>query len=61
VREAGLSSVMVSSTSRSPADQARVMFANLERFGVEAQVKLYRTTCRITQETGPCKNCNYRP
>src|SRR5262250_3085574 len=39
---AGLSGVIVSSTSRSPADQARVMFANLEKFGVAAQKKLYK-------------------
>lgn len=39
---AGLSKVIISSTSRSPADQARVMFANLERQGIEAQRRLYK-------------------
>ena len=39
---AGLSKVIISSTSRSPADQARVMYANLEQHGVEAQRKLYK-------------------
>lgn len=39
---AGLSKVIISSTSRSPADQARVMFANLEREGIEAQRRLYK-------------------
>ena len=38
---AGVASVQVSSTSRGPADQARVMFANLENFGVAHQKALY--------------------
>jgi hypothetical protein len=42
LRAAGLSRAVISSTSRSPADQARVMFANLEREGIEAQRRLYR-------------------
>jgi hypothetical protein len=42
LRAAGLSRAVISSTSRSPADQARVMFANLERQGVEAQKRLYK-------------------
>jgi hypothetical protein len=42
LRAAGLSRAVISSTSRSPADQARVMFANLEREGVEAQRRLYK-------------------
>ena len=41
MRRAGLSRVTVSSTSRSPAEQARVMFNNLERFGVAHQRALY--------------------
>jgi hypothetical protein len=41
MRRAGLSRVTVSSTSRSPAEQARVMFNNLERFGVAHQKALY--------------------
>jgi lysophospholipase L1-like esterase len=41
MRRAGLSRVTISSTSRSPADQARVMFDNLERFGVNHQKALY--------------------
>lgn len=41
MRRAGLASVTVSSTSRSPAEQARVMFNNLERFGVAHQKALY--------------------
>jgi hypothetical protein len=42
LRAAGLTKVTVSSTSRLPADQARVMYANLERQGIEAQRKLYK-------------------
>lgn len=41
MRRAGLASVTISSTSRSPAEQARVMFNNLERFGVAHQKALY--------------------
>lgn len=41
MRAANVTSVKVSSTSRSPADQARVMFANLEQFGVAHQRALY--------------------
>jgi hypothetical protein len=41
LQTAKLTSAQVSSTSRSPADQARVMFDNLERYGVEPQKKLY--------------------
>jgi len=42
LRAAGLTKVIVSSTSRLPADQARVMYANLESQGVDAQRKLYK-------------------
>ena len=38
---AKLSSALVSSTSRSPKEQARVMYDNAEKFGVEAQKRLY--------------------
>ena len=41
LRTAALRSALVSSTSRSPRDQARVMYDNLERHGVEHQKKLY--------------------
>lgn len=41
LRTAGLKQALVSSTSRTPKDQARVMYNNLERYGVEAQKKLY--------------------
>lgn len=41
LRAAGQRGALVSSTSRSPADQARVMFDNLERHGVEHQKRLY--------------------
>ena len=38
---AGVSSALISSTARTPADQARVMFNNLEATSVAAQKKLY--------------------
>jgi N-acetylmuramoyl-L-alanine amidase len=41
MRKAGLAHLVISSTSRSPADQARVMFNNLERFGIDHQKALY--------------------
>jgi hypothetical protein len=41
LKSAGLSSALVSSTSRTPADQARIMYNNLEKHGVEAQKNLY--------------------
>lgn len=43
LRAAGLSSARISSTSRTPRDQARVMFNNLEQHGVAAQRRLYKT------------------
>jgi hypothetical protein len=39
---AGIAKVLISSTQRSPADQARVMFNNLETQGVAAQRTLYK-------------------
>ena len=41
LRTAGLSGALISSTARSPAQQARVMFNNIEAKGVAAQKKLY--------------------
>ena len=41
LRAAGLTRAVVSSTSRSPADQARVMFNNIVAKGVAAQKSLY--------------------
>src|SRR5262249_1922446 len=38
---AGLTSCVISSTARTPADQARVMYNNLVATGVAAQKKLY--------------------
>jgi hypothetical protein len=39
---ANVAKLVISSTQRLPADQARVMFNNLETQGVEAQRKLYK-------------------
>ena len=41
LNEAGISSVKITSTIRSPADQARIMFDNLQQYGVEKQKQLY--------------------
>lgn len=41
LQAAGLSSALISSTARTPSDQARVMFNNLESHGVASQKKLY--------------------
>lgn len=41
LRAASLEKAMISSTSRGPADQARVMYNNLEHFGVAHQKALY--------------------
>jgi len=42
LRAAGLKRAVVSSTSRPPAEQARVMYNNIVAKGVAAQKKLYR-------------------
>lgn len=41
LRAAGLKSALISSTARTPADQARVMYNNLVAKGVAHQKKLY--------------------
>jgi hypothetical protein len=41
LQAAGISSALISSTARTPTDQARVMFNNILATGVAAQKKLY--------------------
>src|SRR5215212_2025731 len=41
LQAAGLTSALISSTARTPSEQARVMFNNIEATGVAAQKKLY--------------------
>jgi hypothetical protein len=41
LKAAGLTSCLISSTARSPADQARIMFENIEAHGVANQKALY--------------------
>jgi hypothetical protein len=41
LNHAGLGSCLITSTSRTPAGQARVMFNNLEKLGIESQKALY--------------------
>src|ERR1700686_1439611 len=48
---AKVASVTISSTQRSPADQARVMFNNLETQGVAAQRTLYKAPGKAAGKT----------
>ena len=41
LQAAGLTSALITSTARTPADQARVMYNNIVKTGVAAQKKLY--------------------
>jgi len=41
MRKAGVPSILVTSTARTPADQARIMYENIERYGIEHQKLLY--------------------
>ena len=41
LQAAGLTGALITSTARTPADQARVMFDNIQSQGVAAQKKLY--------------------
>ncbi|MCA1619982.1 MAG: hypothetical protein LC795_11840 [Acidobacteria bacterium] len=41
LQAAGLSGALITSTARTPADQARVMYANIVRTGVAKQKQLY--------------------
>jgi hypothetical protein len=41
MRKAGVPSILITSTARTPADQARIMYENIERFGVKHQKLLY--------------------
>jgi hypothetical protein len=42
LRLAGVESAIITSTTRTPGDQARIMYDNLEAYGVAAQKLLYR-------------------
>jgi hypothetical protein len=46
LRMAGVDSVLITSTTRTPEDQARIMYDNLERHGVAAQKDLYKAPGR---------------
>ena len=41
MRKAGVQSILITSTARTPADQARIMYENIERYGVAHQKLLY--------------------
>lgn len=38
---AGISHILITSTARTPSEQARIMFENIERHGVDHQKRLY--------------------
>ncbi|MCR6497144.1 hypothetical protein LJB71_13520 [Thermomonas sp. S9] len=46
MRAAGVSGMTVTSTYRSPENQARVMYQNTEKYGVKHQMKLYGASGR---------------
>jgi hypothetical protein len=50
LRSCGIDRVVVSSTCRDPETQARVMYDNIERFGVDAQKHLYARPGRAVIE-----------
>lgn len=41
MKESGVSSVTITSTARTPLEQARIMYENIEQHGVSHQKKLY--------------------
>ncbi len=41
MRQTGVPSILITSTARTPADQARIMYENIERYGVDHQKLLY--------------------
>lgn len=41
MRKSGVSMITVTSTARTPNEQARIMYENIERYGVAHQKKLY--------------------
>lgn len=43
MKKAGVASILITSTARTPADQARIMYENIERHGVNHQKLLYGT------------------
>ena len=51
LRAAGLDACLVTSTSRTPADQARIMFGNITSKGVQSQMKLYAAPGRAVVQT----------
>jgi hypothetical protein len=58
----GIKEAIITSTKRSPQDQARIMFANLEQFGVEAQKKLYGAAGDLVIEVyAACKRAKLIP
>lgn len=41
MQKAGVPSILITSTARTPADQARIMYENIERYGIDHQKLLY--------------------
>jgi hypothetical protein len=50
MNKSAVETVLITSTTRTPANQARIMFENLEKYGVEAQLALYKTAGKMVIE-----------
>ena len=62
MQAAGISTAVISSTSRTPADQARVMFNNIVSTSVAAQKKLYAAAGdAVIDEYVKAKKANQTP
>ena len=51
MHRAGVASILITSTARTPADQARIMYDNIERYGVAHQKLLYGKHVSSMQES----------
>lgn len=41
MKKAGITGIIITSTARTPADQARIMYENVEKYGADEQKRLY--------------------
>ncbi len=61
MHRAGVASILITSTARTPADQARIMYDNIERYGVAHQKLLYgKYGDRVIDEYSKHKAKNHR-
>ena len=47
LEKCGVSDALVTSTVRTPEDQARIMYENIERYGIKAQRQLYKAAGKL--------------